>query len=45
MGGTENFDNAISDYLKADKKSNTEPVFKHKVLFNLGIIYRRLGRL
>jgi Flp pilus assembly protein TadD len=44
MSGTDNFELAVSDFLKADKKTDTAPIFKHKVRFNLGIVYRRLGR-
>jgi tetratricopeptide (TPR) repeat protein len=46
MSGVENFEKAIEDFLKADKKFDaSDTVNKHKVAFNMGIVYRRLGLL
>jgi tetratricopeptide (TPR) repeat protein len=46
MSGVENFEKAIEDFKKADSKFDSgDQVNRHKVAFNLGIVYRRLGRL
>ena len=47
MAGVENLEKAVLKYLASGKviKDNTvqDTVVKHKVYFNLGIVYRRLG--
>ena len=46
IGGTENLFKALDDFEKAlEFSGDKDTVVKHKTLFNLGIVYRKIGVL